>query len=146
MAAVVFDYSAWVARYPEFAATVAAPLAAAYFAEAGLYCNNTDGAIIGDLKIRGLILNMLVAHIAAMNAPAPNGAPASSLVGRISSATQGSVTVQAQFDAPAGSAQWWIQTKYGAAAWAATAPYRTMRYVPGYGRQMSPYIGGYTRG
>ena len=33
---------------------------------------------------------------------------------------------------PPGSAQWWQQTKYGAAFWAATSQYRGMRYVPGH--------------
>ena len=146
MSVVTFDYSAWIVRYPEFSATVASPLAAAYFTEACLYVNNTDGSVIADATTRALILNMVTAHIAAMNAPAANGAAASPLVGRINSATQGSVTVQAQFDVPAGSAQWWAITKYGAAAWTAMAQFRTFRYVSNPGRQMSPYIGGYSRG
>lgn len=145
MAAVAFSYQVWAARYPELADRVAEPLAQAYFAEAGLYCKNDSCSVITDEPTRLLILNMITAHIAALNATLSDGTPMTPLVGRINSATQGSVTVQAQFDVPAGSAQWWAQTRYGASAWQAMAPYRTMRYVPGHPRQMGPWIGGYPR-
>jgi len=127
---VTFDYGAWSARYPELAASVNATLAGAYFAEAGLYCDNTDCSRIWDVNARALLLNMVVAHIAALNATI-NGQAASPLVGRISNATEGSVSVQTQMDYPPGSAQWFVQTRYGAAFWAATAQYRTMRYIRG---------------
>ena len=139
---VTFDYSTWALRYASLAATVSQPLAQAYFDEACLYVNNTPGSLVKELPTRALILNMIVAHIAALNA---RNATAG-LVGRISSATEGSVTVQTQFDAPAGSAQWWVQTPYGAAAWQALAPYRTMRYRPGHQRSMQPWFGGFPRG
>ena len=77
-----------------------------------------------------MLLGMVTAHIAALNAPL-SGHPASTLVGRISSATEGSVTVATQNDYPPGTAQWWQQTKYGAAFWAASAQFRTARYVHG---------------
>lgn len=132
MPAVAFDTTAFVARYPEFA-TVPAPTLAAYFAEAGLYLNNTDASPVTDLGQRAVLLNMLVAHIAALNSGA-NGQEASQLVGRISSATEGSVSVQADMGAVPGSAAWYMQTKYGASYWTATASYRTMRYYPGRSR------------
>jgi hypothetical protein len=71
---------------------------------------------------------MVTAHIAALNAPI-GGQPSSPLVGRINNATEGTISVQTQMDYPAGSAQWFVQTKYGAAYWAATAGFRTMRYL-----------------
>lgn len=129
MSAVAFRYQAWAARYPELACVVAEPLATAYFAEAGLYCDNTAGSRITDDSVGGTretLLNMVTAHIAALNNPT-----SSPLVGRISNATEGSVTVGTQNDYPPGSAQWWQQTKYGAAWWAATAQYRTARYFSG---------------
>ena len=63
----------------------------------------------------------------------------SPLVGRITSATEGSVSVSTQFDVPPGSAQWFAQTLYGAEFWTATAAYRTMRYLPSPARNMDPY-------
>jgi len=140
VAVVAFDYSLWVARYPEFSG-VAQPLAQMYFTEATLYLNNTDSSIVCDGAPggeRAMLLNMLTAHIAAMNS-GPNGQPASQLVGRIATATEGSVSVGTQNDYPPGTVQWYQTTKYGAAFWAATAKYRTMHYVVSPGRPMDPY-------
>ncbi len=89
---------------------------------------------------------MLTAHIAALYSqsrgdPEP-GQPkdANTPVGRISNATEGSVTVALEYDAT-NPQEWFSQTKYGASFWAATATYRTMRYVPG---QLQPGgFGGY---
>lgn len=130
MGVVAFDYAAWATRYPELAAYVAQPTAAAYFGEAELYCDNTANSPVTDDSVGGTrskLLNMLTAHVAALNAPL--GSPSSPLVGRISNATQGSVTVATDMQLPAGSAQWYNQTKYGAAFWQASARYRQFRYA-----------------
>lgn len=145
MASVTFNYQAWAARFPELADAVAEPLAQVYFNETSLYVTNDTAGVIKDPVALLSILNLLTAHLAAMNTPM-NGQPASPLVGRISSATQGSVTVQATLDLPPGSPQWFAQTRYGAAVWQALSPYRTMRFVPGRARNMNPWIGGYRRG
>jgi hypothetical protein len=136
---VVFDYTGWSARYPEFS-TVMQATAQEYFNEAQLYCDNTPTSIVCDLCERSILLNQMTAHIAALNAPL-NGQPSSPLVGRINSATEGSVSVSAQMDMPAGSAQWFNQTKYGAAFWQATAKYRSMRYVRGPVPVANPFTG-----
>ena len=138
MGIVAFNYDAWVARYPELAGSVSPQLAAAYFAEAELYCDNTPGSIVSDETRRSLFLNMLVSHIAQLNAPI-NGQSSQTLVGRITSASEGSVSVSVENTSLPGSAQWYQQTKYGAAYWAATAPYRTAKYVPGPQRIMDPF-------
>lgn len=127
---VSFDYSSWALRYPELAASVPQPLAQQYFNEATLYCDNTPCSIVTDLTMRAMLLNMVTAHIAALNAPL-NGQASSPLVGRINTATEGSVSVGTQLDMPPGSAQWFAQTKYGLSFWQATAQFRSMRYVPG---------------
>jgi len=130
-----FNYAVWAARFPALAATVDAPLAESYFAEAGVYLNNTDTSPVVDVAIRLILLNLLVAHIAALNGA--TAASAAGLVGRISSVTEGSVTISTDYAVPAGSAAWYAQTQYGAQYWAMTAPYRTMNYVPG----PEPYLG-----
>src|ERR1700688_1707126 len=122
MAVVSFNYSLWGTRYPDLASYVNPTLAAAYFAEAQLFCDNTANSRIKDDTVggeRNILLNMLTAHIAALNAPL-NNQPAAPLVGRISGAGQGSVNVQVQCDYPQGSPQWYISTKYGIAYWEAT--------------------------
>lgn len=125
--AVTFNYSDWVAIYPEFS-NVPEPQAQNYFNMAGSFCSNRLGPVrnIPDLTT---LLYVLTAHITALFGPKdgaaidPNG-----LVGRINSATQGSVSVQSENNYPEGSVQWYQQTKYGALYWAMTTKYRTMHY------------------
>ena len=129
MAVVTFDLAGFRVRYPEFAA-VTDSLLGAYFAESGLYLNNTDASIVTDVAIRSTLLNMLTAHIAMINSGA-NGQGASGIVGRVNSATEGSITVSAEMGPPSGSSAWFMQTRYGANFWQATASYRAFRYIPG---------------
>lgn len=129
-AVVVFDYTIWSAKYPALAASVSQDTAQVWFDEAGtLYLNNSPQSIVQDLTVRAMILGMLTAHLVMLNVPIAGAAP-SGLVGRISNATQGSVSVAAQNDYPPGTVQWYQQTGPGSAAWAAMAPYRTARYRP----------------
>ncbi|MDE3023802.1 MAG: DUF4054 domain-containing protein, partial [Pseudomonadota bacterium] len=63
-----------------------------------------------------------------------NGQAASPLVGRINSATEGSVSVTADMGAVTNTQAWYMQTKYGAAYWQASAPYRNFQYRTGSSR------------
>ncbi len=136
--AVNFNYAQWSARYPEFCG-VSAPLAQAYFDEASLYFRNDGTGPICNSAQQLLLLNMLTAHIAALNS-GTNGQPASPLVGRVNSASEGSVSVGTDLDIPPGSAQWYAQTKYGFAFWQATAALRTFRYIPNVRNVADPYF------
>ena len=127
---VTFNYSAWALIYPELSASVLQTQAQEFFYEAALYLSNTPTSLVRDLNQRAMLLNMLTSHIAAMRASI-NGQQPSPLVGRISSAGEGSVNVQTTADYPPGSAQWYNSTKYGAAFWQATVALRRMRYIPG---------------
>lgn len=133
--AVTFNYNAWIARYPEFGPSGSQPvdstLAQLYFDEAGLYLENVNVSVISSIAQQSQLMNMLTAHIAALNAAQSGGGGSSPLVGRVSSATEGSVSVSSENDYPPGTPQWYQQTKYGAAYWAATIQYRTMHYIPG---------------
>jgi hypothetical protein len=136
MAIVVFDINAFQERYPEFD-TVGASLLNAYFVEATVYLDNTDRSPVCDVAIRAIYLNMLVAHLAALNSGV-NGEKPTGLVGRVASASEGSVSVSLGDVPVSGSSWWYLQTPYGAAYWQATAPYRTIRYVPGASPSMYP--------
>lgn len=127
MASVAFDPTAFKSRYPEFA-TVADDTLNAYFAEATLYLDNTDASPISNIVTRGVLLNMLVAHLAQIYSGS-NGQAPSQLVGRISQASEGSVSVTTDAMPNAGSAAWFNQTKYGAQYWQSTLPLRRFRYV-----------------
>lgn len=132
MGIVTFDPTAFKTRYPEFAA-VGNPVLAEYFTEATIYLSNGDDSKVTDLAVRAILLNMLVAHLAMMNSGA-NGVAPSDLVGRVTQASEGSVSVTADMGAPSGSAAWFMQTKYGAAYWQASLPFRTFAYAPGASR------------
>lgn len=129
---VVFVSTDFLARYPEFAAlnTASPTLLGLYFNEATLYLNNTAASRVVDIETRTPLLYMLTAHIAAMNGGV-NGQQPSQLVGRINTATEGSVSVGAEMPGATANAAWFLQTKYGAAYWQATARYRQMRVIPG---------------
>lgn len=133
-----FDYAKWQARYPEFQ-TVSASMAGSYFTEAGLYLNNTGAGPVDDIPTQLMLLNMVVAHIAKLNAVIENAA-SPDLVGRINNASEGAVSVGAELDVPTGSAQWFAQTKYGIAFWQASARFRQMRYIPGNVRSVNPWF------
>ena len=85
---VQFNYERWLARYPEFS-QVAQPTAQEYFGEATLYLRNDGTGPVRDAETQLRLLNMLTAHIAALNAPSADGEPASPLVGRINNASEG---------------------------------------------------------
>jgi hypothetical protein len=144
---LTFDYAAWLARFPEFAA-VPQGMAQAYWYEAGIICDNTPTSPITDMTQLGVLLNLLTAHIATLNggltaAGVTTGGAGLGLTGRISSATEGSVSVSSEFpitgDGP--NAAWYSQTPYGAAYWAMTAQYRTWRYYVGPQQFREPLLG-----
>ena len=134
---VVFDFSTWALRYPEFS-SLNPSLVQLYFNEAQLYVDNSPCSIIRDLNQRAVFLNMVTAHITALNA-AINGIPSSPLVGRIDSGTEGSVSVSTKLEVPAGCPQWFAQSKYGIAFWVASSSYRTMHYIPSCISAANPY-------
>lgn len=135
---VALDYAAWAAAYPELAPSVPEAQARAYWERAGLYLDNTGASPVREPARRALLLGLLTAHIAATNATI-NGEAPSPLVGRIASATEGSVSVSTDLGGLPGSAAWFVTSRYGYAFWEATRALRTFRYVPG-PRAAAPYI------
>jgi hypothetical protein len=132
-AVATFSYPTFIARYPEFA-SVTATQAAAFFNEATVYCRNDGGGPVNDQNTQNTLLNMLTAHIAFLSVGTAAQPGPQALVGRISSASQGSVSVSAEMGATPGTAAWFMQTQYGAAYWQASSPYRSFRYAVRRGR------------
>jgi Protein of unknown function (DUF4054) len=134
---VTFNFATWTASFPEFSALSSAQ-GQAYFNDACLICaNSATNPINCDGNLPAL-LYWLTSHFAWLKCPkdgngnpAATGTIASQLVGRISSAQEGSVNVQTEWTGGDGEAleAFLIQTKYGATYWAATAQYRTARYL-----------------
>ncbi|EFM4663027.1 DUF4054 domain-containing protein [Escherichia coli] len=141
MGVVIFDPSAFKLRYPEFS-SVDDALLQQYFTQATIYLDNTDSSRVSDLAVRSMLLSMLVAHIACLYSGA-NGQSPSGLVGRVDSASEGSVSVHADMPGVTANSAWYMQTKYGADYWNATAPFRTFQYISGHSPSNYPY--GYYR-
>jgi len=129
MSVAVFNLANFQARYPEFSAASPTVLGV-LFTEAGLYLSNTDCSPVQDITRRGVLLNMLTAHIAfiggLLNA---DGQPRP--VGRVSQAGEGTVSASFEGVPPTpGTGAWFQQSQYGAAFWQATTGVRGMRYSP----------------
>jgi hypothetical protein len=114
--------------FPEFA-TVADAALLVNFDAATMLLNNSCGSRVCDAVLREKLLNWLTAHITALR-NGVNGQPPSGLVGRIDSATEGSVSVSAVLADATLDQAWYTQTQYGLFYWNATAAYRTFVYVP----------------
>lgn len=133
----VFNYAAWVATFPEFSA-VSQNTATNYFAIAMAVQPGLNN-VSDEQGLQTAYINMLVAHVAALFSNA-DGTPSASntLVGRLSSVSEGSVSAQAEYAAQVGqSMAWYVQTKYGALYWQATANFRSATYRPGIRRGLT---------
>lgn len=145
-APVVFDYTLWVSQYPEFA-SVSLPQAEVFFDLATIIQRNDGTGPVTNPKVQLNLLNLMTSHICSLSTqglgdPAPGAPKAGGPVGRISNATEGTVSVATDYGTTISQQQaWCIQTRYGASWWAMTAVYRTMQYVPG--RLQPGGFGGY---
>jgi hypothetical protein len=148
---VAFDYAWFMRRYPELSEWVSPDVGQGYFDLAtGFLAPGNSGpppasafwliwscgdrpqgmSVFIDIPQRQLLLGLLTAHIAKLFAPI-NGVPSPDFVGRLASASEGSVSTSFDFPGVTPNSAWYMQTKYGAMYWAMTARYRSMRYVPG---------------
>ena len=135
-----FSYSDWVGQFPMFAA-VNEPQATGFFNRAAnIWANDGSGPVCVAAQQESL-LNLLTAHIAWLGAfrdasgmPSSTGTvPPPSAVGRVSNASEGSVSVALDMgDVNAGSPSqpWYMQTVFGAEFWAASAQFRTAVWIP----------------
>lgn len=134
---VDFSYANFISTYPQFASLSEPQVVQGALPVAELYCRNDGGGPVTTAQTQTTLLNLMVAHICQLMYGA-NGQPSAGIVGRISNATEGSVSVAAEYPMTPNNA-WFMQTPFGAAFWTATAAYRTMRYVPGPRRNLNPW-------
>lgn len=135
---VTFNYATWALAYPQFGNVTQPQIAGAVLPLAEIYCRNDGGGPVSSAVTQTTLLNLMVAHICQLMFGSRTQ-PMSPLVGRINTATEGSVSVGTDWPSTPTNA-WFLQTPYGAAFWQATAAYRTMRYVPGPRRFFSPWL------
>jgi hypothetical protein len=140
MGAIVgFNYAQWVRTFPELS-YVTDETAAMYFDFATTAHRNDINGPVCDAGMQLRLLNLVVAHIAALLAICgAGGQPANPLVGRINSASEGSVSVQADYGQVSDQEAWWVQTRYGAMYWQLTRVFRTAVGVFGPRRTFEPF-------
>lgn len=123
---VVADFQA---AYPAFS-TLTPEQVQSLFDVATIFLRNDGTGPCRVVATQTRLLYMLTAHLAQLTYGA-NGGGNAGMVGRISSASEGSVLVGTEFDGPPNAA-WFSQTQYGATFWQATVAYRMVAgYVPG---------------
>jgi uncharacterized protein DUF4054 len=136
---VVFSFQTWVGLFPEFSA-LTPDQGAAYFMRAtgSFAANSCSNPANADGRL-SYLLYLATSHVAwlacpkdANGNPSATGTAASPLVGRISSAAEGSVNVQTELEmgTDLGAFQAYLsQTKYGLEYWLSVQNYRTARYL-----------------
>jgi len=135
---IAFQYAPWSRLFPEFGAITEAQVTGVVLPLAEQYCRNDGGGPVTTAATQTNLLNLMVAHICQLLYGSTTQ-PTSPLVGRINSATEGSVSVGTDFPTTP-EAAWYNQTRYGSMFWVATAPMRTMRYIPGPRRWFNPWL------
>lgn len=122
MAVVVFDAAEFRAMYPSFATSVDLFLSNC-FARATRLLNNTESSVVSDAVVRKSLLYLATAHIGTLESRGV------SVVGQMTSASQGSVSSSFSDASSSGTKAYWAQTQYGMEFWEAVLPYRSFMYV-----------------
>lgn len=121
---VEFDVAEFRSMYPKITATDAQ--LEMLFYEAEILFPNGSNSCEKNLKKRKVMLYLIVAHLATLQAQIDSG---NMLVGRLASASEGSVSVSSDYGTLSKDEKFWAQTLYGAKFWKMTAYYRTGVYV-----------------
>lgn len=130
MAVVTLDIASFRAMYPEFS-NVTDAILPFLFDQSTDYLNNTDYSLVDDVVKRERLLYMLMAHLAYVRYGDNRKRGGSGMVGRIASATQGSVSVSSDLGPIEFRYAWYTQSPYGMDFWQATKVYRMANYYPG---------------
>jgi len=136
---VTFNYAAWAALFPQFSNLTSDQVAGPILTLAEQYNRNDGGGPVCDAGIQTQLLNMMVAHVAQLLFGSTTQ-PLSPLVGRISNASEGSVSVGTDFPTTPND-KWFSQTQYGAMWWQLALPFRLGRYAPKITPQYQPING-----
>ena len=121
MAVVELDAAAWREGFPAFASATDAQITQ-WFGAACLLVGNDEGGVIPydppSRLQRRIIIDLVMCHLATLDRRGD-------AVGRVTSATQGSVSSSTDYAAGGKNAAWWTQTQCGATAWQLLKPYRS---------------------
>lgn len=123
---VVFDPAEFRDLYPSVKGTDAQ--LEMHFKFAVWLLGNNECSLVKDLDMRKHFLYLLVAHMATLDQRTEEG---NSVVGRVSSATEGTVSIGLDYGEMNDNARWYLQTPYGAKYWQMMKQFRSMLYLLG---------------
>ena len=112
---ITFDPNAWAAAYPQFSNLTSATITGVVLPLATVYCRNDGGGPICDINMQTQALWLMVAHVAQIlfGSTTQNASP---LVGRVTNASEGSVSVASDWPKSDSVTDAWLsQTPYGVA-------------------------------
>lgn len=118
--------------YPEFSNITDGQLEM-ILEQAPLYLDNTILSCVADEAKRATLLYMIAAHLCYLRLGDAKGNGGSGIVGRISSASEGSVSVSSDMGSTPFRYSWYAQSPYGMDFWQATKSCRGFRYYTGKG-------------
>ncbi len=128
MAAVTLDVTEWKEKYPQYSGLTDSQVEDLFYA-ATSYLENNDMSAVGDEERRKYFLYLLTAHLAFLLYPDSSGKGGNGgMVGRISSASEGSVSVGSGLSNVPFNAEFFLQSTYGYMFWQATQVYRMAFY------------------
>lgn len=134
MAIVALDIPKFRELFPEFGGVTDVQLQF-LFDEATDYLNNTEYSPVQEYTKRERLLYLLMAHLAYIRYgyidAGGTRVGGTGFVGRVSSATEGSVSVSTELGSMSDSATWYALSPYGLAFWQATKWLRIAKYYPG---------------
>lgn len=120
---VVFDLVEFRDLYPSLSATD--DQLNMFFIMAEGFLDNTECSVVKDLATRKIMLYLLVAHLASLNQQVESG---NAVVGRVASASEGTVSISFDYGTMGNNERWYLQTPYGSTYWQMTKRYRSMLY------------------
>jgi hypothetical protein len=141
---VPFIYSDWAALFPQFSNLSQAQITGPVLTVAQQYNRNDGGGPVNDPGVQTQLINLMVAHVAQLLYGSTTQ-PVSPIVGRISNASEGSVSVAADWPTTPSNA-WFLQTQYGAMWYQMALPFRLGRYAPKVTPQLKPGVGPWVGG
>jgi hypothetical protein len=125
---VVFNATEFLASYPAFSLVPTVTLQG-NFNLACTLLQNTCCSVVQDAPTRQTLLYLITAHVTAL-LNGVNGEMPQGVVGRVSGATEGAVSVQTDFKTQSEAAAFYSQTQWGALYWKASAQFRAAKYIP----------------
>ncbi|WP_023640368.1 DUF4054 domain-containing protein [Dickeya zeae] len=124
MGVVVLDPTEWKSKNPQYSALTDPQVEDLFFA-AQMYLENTTLSVVSDEAKRKYLLYLLTAHLAYLFYVDANGnGGVTGMVGRLSSASEGSVSVGSAMSNVPFNAEFFLQSPYGFTFWQATKIYR----------------------